>query len=91
MIKKIKNTFLVGWKEWFNLDFLGLPAIKGKIDTGAKTSVLHAFNIENFFRSSLKLIIKIANISQIFDATIVHYEKQKKWFMYRKVVQKIKA
>ncbi len=56
MIKKIKNTFLVGWKEWFNLDFLGLPAIKGKIDTGAKTSVLHAFNIENFFLEGVEYV-----------------------------------
>ncbi len=56
MIKKIKNPFLVGWKEWFNLDFLGLPAIKGKIDTGAKTSVLHAFNIENFFLEGVEYV-----------------------------------
>ena len=56
MIKKINNTFLVGWKEWFNLDFLGLPAIKGKIDTGAKTSALHAFNIETFYIEDVEYV-----------------------------------
>jgi ribosomal protein S6--L-glutamate ligase len=47
---------IIGWKEWFNLDCLGLPAIKGKIDTGAKTSSLHAFNIESFFIEDVEYV-----------------------------------
>lgn len=50
----IKKT--IGWKEWFALDCLGLPAIKGKIDTGAKTSALHAFNIESFFIEDVEYV-----------------------------------
>jgi ribosomal protein S6--L-glutamate ligase len=54
--KPKKATFALGWKEWFNLDCLGLPAIKGKIDTGAKTSCLHAFNIESFFLEDVEYV-----------------------------------
>lgn len=47
---------IIGWKEWFCLASLGLPAIKGKIDTGAKTSSLHAFNIESFYIENIEYV-----------------------------------
>lgn len=76
-------TEVVGWREWVGLPGLDIGAIKAKIDTGARSSSLHAYDMKRFRRRGVSMIrFKVHPLQRDFRTVV---ESEAKLVDLRKV------
>ncbi len=69
-----ESKIILGSEEWCSLPELGIPSIKARVDSGAKTSALHAINIAPFKKEGQNWVKFDINPIQNNVKTIIHCE-----------------
>jgi ribosomal protein S6--L-glutamate ligase len=69
-----QNKIILGSEEWCSFPEIGIPAIKARVDSGAKTSALHAINIAPFIKEGENWVKFDINPIQNNLKTVIHCE-----------------
>ena len=72
--KMPQDKIILGSEEWCSFPELGIPAIKARVDSGAKTSALHAINIAPFVKEGINWVKFDINPIQNNLKTVIHCE-----------------
>lgn len=63
---------VIGWREQLALPELGIPEVKAKIDTGARSSALHVFDLEAFQEDGrMRVRFKVHPYQRDTDRTVL--------------------
>lgn len=66
----VAGSTVVGWREWAGLGAIGVPWIKVKVDTGARSSALHAYDVEELAGDRVRFTVQPWQDSDA-DSTVV--------------------
>lgn len=63
---------VIGWREWVGLPELGIKTIKVKVDSGARSSSLHAIDLQTFYRDGVQWVrFRVHPIQRSRDKAVV--------------------